>query len=165
MLAIPLFGDQFWNANQVVARGFGLSLDRKTFTPKEFREAVIELLNNDTYRRAIKEASAIFHSRKPPGERAADAVEHLLKFGSGHLRPHAAYELILADLHDRYFLLSICGHIDNINSYLLRLECYSQKIIWQSIKLNISEKQEGFNKVLKVKIKILKTSCKKNLNR
>ena len=109
ILAIPLFGDEIGNAHEVVARGFGQSLDHKTFTADEFRGAVVELVNNKSYRSAIKKASAIFHSRQPPGERAADAIEHVIKFGSKHLRPHAAYELSIWEIYMFDIFFVVCS--------------------------------------------------------
>lgn len=52
-----------------------------------------DLLENSSYSQRIKKASLIFHSEKHPAERAADAIEHVLKHGGDHLRPKEAYKL------------------------------------------------------------------------
>ena len=92
ILAIPIFGDQWGHANQIAERGFGLKVDYLDFQDK-FEEILLHMLQNDSFGKAILKASKIFHSRTPPSKKAADAIEHVLKFGSNHLRPHAAYQL------------------------------------------------------------------------
>ncbi len=48
MVAIPLFGDQFDNAQRVVSRGMGVKLDITTLTSDELAKAIGIVIN---YRR------------------------------------------------------------------------------------------------------------------
>lgn len=63
------------------------------FTADQLVSLITELLHNQSYANSIKKASAIFRSEKHPALRAADAVEHVLKYGADHLRPKEAYKL------------------------------------------------------------------------
>lgn len=46
MLGIPFFADQFSNVRRLVYKGIGLSLDYKTMTKEDIREAALEVINN-----------------------------------------------------------------------------------------------------------------------
>ena len=117
MLAMPVVGDQWANAQLNVQNGYGLLLKHYEFSADDFKNTVLELIHNETYRKTAKRAAAIFHSRRPPAERAADAIEHAIEFGTDHLRPHGAYSLSFWQIYmvDIFFffytfvLLSIVG--------------------------------------------------------
>lgn len=57
------------------------------------------MCSNSSYRDKIRRASAIFLSEKHPAERAADMLEHVLKFGDEHLRPAEAFTLSLWEFY------------------------------------------------------------------
>ena len=73
--------------------GFGRSISVHDFSADDLVSNITEMFINPTYSQRIKKASAIFHSEKHPAQRAADAVEHVLKYGADHLRPKEAYKL------------------------------------------------------------------------
>lgn len=45
-MAIPMLGDQWYNAEKYVKHGIGVILDINTFSTEEFRNAVEEVINN-----------------------------------------------------------------------------------------------------------------------
>ena len=92
ILAIPVMVDQLGKSREVVERGFGLRVD-VAHLAEEFPAALHEMLSNESYLKAIRRASAIVRSRTKPAVRAVAAIEHVIRFGSQHLRPHRAYEL------------------------------------------------------------------------
>ncbi len=68
-------------------------MDYHSITADRLVTEINDLIDNKTYRERIQKASQIFHSQKHPAERAADAVEHVIKFGADHLRDKEAYKL------------------------------------------------------------------------
>ncbi len=49
IVALPLFGDQFDNAQRIVSRGMGVKLDITTLTSKMLADAILEVANNPRY--------------------------------------------------------------------------------------------------------------------
>ncbi|XP_050314658.1 UDP-glycosyltransferase UGT5-like [Anthonomus grandis grandis] len=89
-LMIPVFFDQFNNAQQSEERGFALKL---SYSDKNFTEATLyslirEMLDNPVYMDNAKEASRLFHDRPmKPMESAVYWVEYILRHkGARHLR-------------------------------------------------------------------------------
>nr|XP_054761358.1 UDP-glucuronosyltransferase 2A1-like [Lytechinus pictus] len=90
LLLMPLAADQMGNAARVEAKGFGRAVDKNTLTEEEFREAVNDILTNPKYRTNAARASAIMKDQlAAPQETVVYWVEHVLKFGGGHLRSRA----------------------------------------------------------------------------
>lgn len=90
LLIMPLAADQMGNAARVEAKGFGRAVDKNTMTEDEFREAVKDILTNPKYRAGAARASAIIRdSLATPQDTVLYWVEHILKFGGGHLRSRA----------------------------------------------------------------------------
>ena len=46
MVAIPLFGDQFDNAQRIVSRGMGVKVDIATLTSDELAKAIRTVIND-----------------------------------------------------------------------------------------------------------------------
>lgn len=46
MIAMPFFGDQEYNANNIKSRGFGIYVDRKNLDKEGFKHAILEVVNN-----------------------------------------------------------------------------------------------------------------------
>ncbi|WP_401000189.1 glycosyltransferase [Agromyces sp. GXQ0307] len=63
MILLPLFWDQYDNAQRVDERGYGRRLDTYGFTPDELRRAVTELLADDALRARSDAAGAAIRSR------------------------------------------------------------------------------------------------------
>ena len=47
LLAIPILGDQRFNAEKYVKHGIGIKLDIETFTANEFKNAIETVINNE----------------------------------------------------------------------------------------------------------------------
>ena len=76
---------------RVAEFGVGLSVDLLTASPDSVLTAITTLLTDKSYARRVKAASKLFRSRsQSAAQRAASAVEHVLKFGGGYLRPRMA---------------------------------------------------------------------------
>jgi MGT family glycosyltransferase len=76
MIALPLFWDQYDNAQRLSETGYGIRLDTYEHEPAELRDAIERLLADDALRGRLADASARLRSA-PGTERAADLVEGL----------------------------------------------------------------------------------------
>ena len=91
ILALPFFGDQYYNATRLVDLGVGLKLYKEYLESTDVRRKVDSLLNNQSYSHAANRMSAIL---KISGGRelAADIVETTIAVGIRHLDPAVIYE-------------------------------------------------------------------------
>ena len=74
MIGLPLFWDQYDNAQRIHETGFGRRLDTYGHAPQELRAAVDELLADDALRARLAACAAQLQAQ-PGTERAADLIE------------------------------------------------------------------------------------------
>ncbi|XP_049963432.1 UDP-glycosyltransferase UGT5-like [Schistocerca serialis cubense] len=104
MLATPMFGDQFLNADRVVAGGSGLKLLYRDLSRGALAAALNQLLNDPRYYERAKQLSQLFRDRpRPPLEEAVYWVEYVIRHqGAPHLRSAAMdlawYQYLLLDV-------------------------------------------------------------------
>ena len=103
VIALPVNGDQPYNAVSMQAKGFGIKLDILHINEDDVISAIEEIMNNPSYKESIVNASTIFRSRPfTPAQRAAWWIEHVIKYGGKHLRPPVArlpyYQFLLIDV-------------------------------------------------------------------
>ena len=103
MIGFPFGVDQHHNAARMVAHGFGLRRNPNNVTSEELLDTINEVLSVDSYKRNIHKASQIMRSRTMNAhEEAAYWVEHVLQFGSEHLKSHAMdmplYQYLMLDV-------------------------------------------------------------------
>ncbi|XP_049816217.1 UDP-glycosyltransferase UGT5-like [Schistocerca nitens] len=136
VLAVPLFADQYLNAERVAASGSGICLHFEDLTTQTLRAALDALVNDTRYREQAKHLSLLFRDRpRPPLEEAVYWVEYVLRHqGAPHLRSAALdltwYELLLLDVAT--FLvavaLTLCLIFCQLTSYLKRNFSQKQKV-------------------------------------
>ena len=103
VIALPINGDQPYNAMTMQAKGFGIKLDIVHITEENIISTIDEILDNPSYKENISNASTIFKSRQfTPAQRAAWWIEHVIQYGGKHLRPPVAklpyYQFLLLDV-------------------------------------------------------------------
>ncbi|XP_025108681.1 UDP-glucuronosyltransferase 2B10-like [Pomacea canaliculata] len=103
MLSIPLFYDQFYNAERVRQKGFGLTLDLRTAEVSDIVRALMTLWKSSAYRDAIARASRLFRDQMGvPAERGAYWLDHVMKYGGGYMRSAGQeiplYQFLLLDV-------------------------------------------------------------------
>jgi MGT family glycosyltransferase len=76
MVVLPLFWDQYDNAQRIHETGFGRRLDTYRHDPAELRETIDELLNDRELRARLTRLSAALQAR-PGTVRAADLIQQL----------------------------------------------------------------------------------------
>ncbi|XP_050683670.1 UDP-glucosyltransferase 2-like [Leptidea sinapis] len=134
LIGIPLFGDQWYNVEKYVHHGIGIKLDILTLTENEFKVALEEILGNKSYRNNILRLRSLMREHPiPPVDMAVWWIEHILRFGSEHLKSPAAglsltqyYEipLVLTIASIIFFILLV---IIFIVWYFLHSICYYLK--------------------------------------
>ncbi len=76
MIVLPLFWDQYDNAQRVHELGWGVRLDTYRFSDAELHAAVDRLVGDTELRARLSAAGAAIRARDGVG-RAADAIERL----------------------------------------------------------------------------------------
>lgn len=90
MIGFPLFGDQNFNAFRISRRGFGLTMDISDFTSEELRDAIDDVLSNETFATNVAKAAAILQDAPMmPREVVAYWIDHVLRYGPNHLQSAA----------------------------------------------------------------------------
>ncbi|XP_022837626.1 UDP-glucuronosyltransferase 2B19-like [Spodoptera litura] len=92
LIGVPMLGDQWYNVEKYVHHGIGLQLDLLSMTEDDFKNAILTIVNNDSFRQNIKKLRSVMHDQpQPPLERAVWWTEHVLRHGGArHLRGPAA---------------------------------------------------------------------------
>ncbi|KAK5641774.1 hypothetical protein RI129_010321 [Pyrocoelia pectoralis] len=88
MIGIPFFGDQSYNVKKLVNKGLGLELNYRTLERKQFKETILEVINNPSYRNTIKKLAELAQDQPMSGtEKAVWWTEYVLRHkGAKHLR-------------------------------------------------------------------------------
>ncbi|XP_063371652.1 UDP-glucosyltransferase 2-like [Cydia amplana] len=93
VLAVPVFGDQPMNAERAVASGFAVKVDFHVGMASELRRGLDQMVGNDSYYKAAKHLSKLFHRRPvPPSKLIPHYVELAIESqGAYHLRSAARH--------------------------------------------------------------------------
>ncbi|XP_077256986.1 UDP-glucosyltransferase 2 [Temnothorax americanus] len=120
VVAIPFFGDQYFNARKILDAGIGLTLDIDTITESSVVQTLREIVENKTYLNNIKTMSAIVRDELvKPIDRAVWHVEHVLKFpNSRHLR-YRGHDMSWIHYYETYLCLATCLTLLLYMSYIL----------------------------------------------
>ena len=103
MIGFPLFAEQKSNCLRAADKGFGLHMDITDFTADELVRNINEVLGNSAYQESVRQAAEMWREDlTTPRQRAAHAVEHVIKHGGRHLRGPAMdmplWELLMLDV-------------------------------------------------------------------
>ena len=87
MIGVPVNGDQFYNAERMRSKQYGLVMKLRSIDTDSFVKVVQEVVNNPTYKTSISKASQIFRFRpETPSERAAYWIDHVIKYGGDYMK-------------------------------------------------------------------------------
>ena len=123
VITIPIHGDQYDNGARVTTRGIGRNIDKGSISGDVLYEALYDVINNDSYRDAMRRVSAIFKDRpQKPTERAAYWIEHVLKHGGKYMISSASdLTIIQRNLIDvGLFLIAVLVILIGLCYYLIR---------------------------------------------
>ena len=132
MVGLPVLADQWYNAMRIEYKGYGRKCDIHEDPVEKTVEAILDVWSNDTYRQNIERASRIYRNRpETPRQRAVYWIEHVLKFGSKHLRSYAndmpLYQYWMLDV--LLFIVSCLFISFSIMVLLLYVSCKFLKLI------------------------------------
>lgn len=93
VLGIPLFGDQMHNLDEMVTAGWAVPVKFTEMTESSFEQALLEVLNNDSYRQVVKTAANLYRDRPAhPLDTAVFWVEYVLRHnGAKHMQSPAVH--------------------------------------------------------------------------
>ena len=107
MVVLPMAIDQPSNAAVVHNKGLGLKLRFSSFTANELVDNIETVMQSDNIAANLKLHSAILRNKpQSAAERASFWVDHVTKYGAGHLRT-GAMELSAA----QFFMLDIFAFV------------------------------------------------------
>ncbi|XP_046663501.1 UDP-glucosyltransferase 2-like [Homalodisca vitripennis] len=104
LVAVPFFGDQYHNANNVVCSGAAILLDIDNFSQADFLRALSAVLNDSWYIENMKRLSHQFRDRPMTAlQTAVYWTEYVIRHqGAPHLRPASVnvplYQYLLLDV-------------------------------------------------------------------
>ena len=87
MVVLPFVGDQMYSAQRVEFKRRGKALNALDLEADELYETIIEVLTNPEYRNNIKRCSEIIKSFPSSHDVLDFWLNHVVKFGSRHLKP------------------------------------------------------------------------------
>ncbi|XP_050395248.1 UDP-glucuronosyltransferase 2B20-like [Patella vulgata] len=126
IICTPFHAEILSTAIKVKYHKVGSSADILNSDADEILKVIKDTLNDKSIRKNMKKASAIFHSAPfTPQERAANAIEHILKFGGDHLKPVSSkMSLIAHTMLDIWFTLFLLTSIILYIFYRLIRGCF-----------------------------------------
>ncbi|KAF5282447.1 hypothetical protein FQA39_LY17562 [Lamprigera yunnana] len=88
MVIMPIYADQIYNARRMVARGLALSVDYNALIKEEFKSAILEVIDNPTYKKRAKKLTELARDQPMTGlEKAIWWTEYVIRHnGAKHLR-------------------------------------------------------------------------------
>ncbi|XP_059155302.1 UDP-glucuronosyltransferase 1A7-like [Physella acuta] len=103
MFCLPLCSDQFYNAERIVIKGYGLAADIRKISADRIANTIKELDNDKKYKRNIEKASKLFKELyKVPSKEAAYWIDHVMKYGGDYMRSSGQemplYQFLLLDV-------------------------------------------------------------------
>ncbi|XP_034829861.1 UDP-glucosyltransferase 2-like [Maniola hyperantus] len=92
LIGIPMFADQWFNTEKYPRHKIGVKLDLATLTEEQFKEAIENVISDQSYRENIKRLRSIMRDEpQSPLERAVWWTEYVLRHGGAkHLRAAGA---------------------------------------------------------------------------
>ncbi|XP_047519268.1 UDP-glycosyltransferase UGT5-like [Pieris napi] len=108
MIAVPLLGDQWFNAEKYLYYKIGMKLDMETITEDELDNAISTVINDTSYRDNIRRFNDLLHDQPQSAlDRAAWWTEYVIRHGGAkHLRSIAA-NLPWTEYYEIYFVLKL----------------------------------------------------------
>ncbi|VEN49759.1 unnamed protein product [Callosobruchus maculatus] len=104
MVGMPFISDQAWNIRRLVEEGAAVGLEHSTLTKEELKSALLEVINNPTYKENVLRLQKVWSDQPMPAlERAVWWIEYVIRHkGTRHLRSPTAdvtwFEYLLVDV-------------------------------------------------------------------
>ncbi|XP_044262353.1 UDP-glycosyltransferase UGT5-like [Tribolium madens] len=137
LVGMPFMGDQPMNVQKIVNLGIGLGVDPATLTEEQLKKSIIEVVENNKYRRRMEEVNKILFDKPMSGlEKAVYWSEYVIRHGgTRHLRSPSAdiswFEYLLVDV-----VFAVVGIVVGVVYFSYKLAQFSMEFRRQKIKLN-----------------------------
>jgi len=103
IIVFPIAVDQPFNAVAAESKGFAIRMDLGDFSADTLIDNVEKMLSDRKYQLSALRSSSILRDRRDtPAERMSYLIEHVIKYGDGHLRT-GAFELNIV----QFFMIDI----------------------------------------------------------
>ncbi|XP_046356678.2 UDP-glucuronosyltransferase 1-2-like [Haliotis rufescens] len=87
MVGIQIHTDQYYNANRLQRKGYGIFVDFLEITPEEIADKIKYVIETPSYKGNVSRAANILNDRPwTPGQEAAYWIDHVIKYGDAHFR-------------------------------------------------------------------------------
>ncbi|XP_055842572.1 UDP-glucosyltransferase 2-like [Episyrphus balteatus] len=88
MVALPVMGDQFMNAEIMASKGHGITLNYQTMTEESFRDAILNVIQNEQYKNTVQKFSTLYRDRPLTArENAVYWIEYVIRHrGAPHMQ-------------------------------------------------------------------------------
>ncbi|XP_044010377.1 UDP-glucosyltransferase 2-like [Aphidius gifuensis] len=150
ILGCPFFSDQWYNLNILMNRGAARALDINNIDKEKIKNAIIEMVSNESYRDNIVKLRELMMDRPQSAlEEAIWWIEHVIRHnGATHLRTRSIdlpfYKIELFDVY--LFILAIFIFIFFLGWELLKLSFSTiERVLEYSFKKNDFFKAKKFN--------------------
>ncbi|XP_026735616.1 UDP-glucuronosyltransferase 2B17-like [Trichoplusia ni] len=142
LLGMPLMVDQWFNVERYVSLKIGLRVDLEDVTEEKFKNAIIEVITNDSYRRNIEKLRSIMHDApQTPLERAVWWTEYVLRHGGAkHLRSPAA-NISWVEYLELELVLTLLTGLSVILSVVFIVVRKLYKLIFKSSRSSVKSKR------------------------
>ncbi|ALC39400.1 Ugt37c1, partial [Drosophila busckii] len=129
MLALPIFGDQPTNAENMQLAGYGLTLELLSLNEQNFKQQLNELLTNKKYAQAIRRFSRLYRDRPLSARQTVLYwTEYVLRHhGAVHLQSTAVHMSFIAyhNLDVYAFLISVATLLLLLAKLVIKIICCS----------------------------------------
>ncbi|XP_052741023.1 uncharacterized protein LOC112045603 [Bicyclus anynana] len=156
LVAIPMLGDQWYNAEKYVKHGIGKQLDIDTLTEELFKNAVETVITDESYRKNIIRLRQLMHDQpETPLDRAIWWAEYVIRHGGAkELRPPSANLSFVEYYEVKLILIVVSVVLIAIITFVLAVLLVT-KYVKKNICRNVTKKKlnyEGIERHPKVKL-------------
>ncbi|KAH9514633.1 hypothetical protein Btru_023143 [Bulinus truncatus] len=135
ILCLPIYGDQFYNANRVSTKEFGLHVDIRKTTADELANQITRVTSDPKYKSNIHKASTLYRELyKVPSKEAAYWFDHVMKYGGGYMRSSGQemplYQFLLLDVAAFLLFISFIVLLTlyfTVNFFLRRISLLTER--------------------------------------
>lgn len=111
IIGLPVFGDQFQNAERAVKQGFAIKVDLTVNVDVPLKTAIETMVTDPKYTQKVKELSALYHDRPMlPGQELVYWVEYVVRTrGAVHLRSPALHTPLYQKMYLDLIAVTLIG--------------------------------------------------------
>ncbi|XP_052741723.1 uncharacterized protein LOC112045599 [Bicyclus anynana] len=142
LIAIPIYGDQWYNAEKYVKHGIGKQLDINKLTEELFKNAVETVITDESYRKNILRLRQMMHDQpEKPLERAIWWTEYVIRHGGAKELRSPSANLSLVEYYEVKLILLVMSVVLIALITLILAVVFVTKYVKTKIRRTITEKK------------------------